>query len=138
MLLKLSKKKSTRITGIILLSLVLCLMLSSVAMAAPGYIVGGYRFLSSEVGSNPSLMQELNGLLGDNFSSLIVDLDGSPFNYSSFIAAGGVAYEGGFQAFATANPATIPSGTLIKYANGTTEADPTAVESESFEVEAIY
>jgi len=138
MLLKTAGKKTKKISGVIILSLALCLLFSSVAMAAPGYIVGGYRFLSSEVAANPSLMQELNGLLGDNYTSLIVDLDGNPFNYSSFITAGGVNYLGGFQSYATAHPATIPAGTLIKYANGTTEPDPAADTDEEFQVDDIY
>lgn len=116
-------------TTIICLAMILALVMSSVAMAAPGYIIGGYRYLSSDVAQNPAMMVELNGLIGDNLSSLIVDLDGNPFNYSNFIAAGGVNYPGGYQAYATANPSTIPAGTLIKNPDGSTIPDPDAEQT---------
>lgn len=124
-------------TTIICLAMILALVMSSVAMAAPGYIIGGYRYLSSDVASNPDMMLELNGALADGLSNLIVDLDGTPFNYSNFIAAGGADYEGGFQAFSAANPETIPAGTLIKNPDGTTTPDPAAEAGDTVTVTAI-
>jgi len=124
--------KLRKIGLVFCLAIVFCLIFSAMAVAATGesgYIIGGYRYLSSEVLSSPTLLQELNGLLaGSGYNNLVVDLGGGapPFNYSAFMAAGGLLYPGGYAAYATANPATVPPYTQIKHPDGTLEPDPEA------------
>lgn len=96
----------------------------------PGYVIGGYRYLSNEVAGNSNLLQELNGKIAtQGLSTLIVDLSNQeckPFNYQAFMTAGGLSYPGGFSQYAIDHPATLPAGTMIKHANGSTELDPCA------------
>jgi hypothetical protein len=124
----------------ICLALLSSLAFSAMAQAAvsePGYIIGGYRYLSSEVGSNSNLLQEVNLQIATlGLPNLIVDLGtGNAFSYKNFMQAGGLSYPGGFAAYSGANPATIPAGTLIKHADGSTVPDPNAVQD--FEVVSI-
>lgn len=124
----LSKKK---LITVVSLAMVFCMVFTSVAMAAPGYIIGGVRYLSSDVAANPSLLQQLNAAIANyGLSSLIVDLgtDSNPlvFNYKDFIDAGGVNYQGGYQAYAAAHPATVPAGTQIIHPDGSKTPDPAA------------
>lgn len=133
------KFKSKRTLVAIVMALVLNLIVSSVAMAAPGFIVGGYRYLASEIAGNNALLLELNNAIGDG-SGLIIDLgNGKPFNYGAWINAGGISYTGGYSSFAAANIVSIPAGTMIKHADGSTAADPAAetVAMDDFYVVSI-
>ncbi|AEJ42321.1 hypothetical protein TC41_0355 [Alicyclobacillus acidocaldarius subsp. acidocaldarius Tc-4-1] len=83
-----------------------------------GYYINGDFFNASDVLSNPSELAELNNLLAQNPTGLYLDLNGQIANYAGFIqyvqqnhlsASNSV-----FDAYAQANPFTIPStATLV-------------------------
>jgi hypothetical protein len=105
--------------------IIITILIQTVAFAAPeyytgSYIIGGYRYLSSDVAAYPSELLVLNNaVVTYGESNLILDLGPCGIcNYFDFITQiknhlGLHISNDSFQTYATDHPAIIQPGTLI-------------------------
>ena len=111
-------------------ALVIALLQATSAFAAPGYYIGGKKYLSTDLAKSPALKAQFDlAVQQHGYNNLLLDLDDrGTVNYGAYMAANpGPLNMQKFKTFAASSPATPPPNAVIVNPDLTETPDPETV-----------